>query len=159
MTKWLVRAGINCFILAAILFALGVEWWRAIIAAVCAFVVLGSMRIWPIGANANWPLRATRSFGGGTHQVRSLAHRLSQRRDRKRQQDSALQHRLRRLASAKLARLDIEWTDDRARELLGDTAYNTLRADGFNPDLTTVERIVTAIEGVDRNADKPELHT
>lgn len=156
MIKWLVRVGINCVLLFAILLVLGVEWWRAIVAALCAFVMLGSIRLWPIGTSADWPMRETRSFGGGTYQVRSLANRLGQRRDRKRRPDSALQHRLHKLASTKLARLDVEWTDDRARELLGDAAYAALQADGFNPDIVTIERIVTALERLDEAAGMPE---
>lgn len=160
MKRWLFQAGSYCIGGTLVLLAIGVEWWRALLIGVCAFAVLASMRWWPTGWYSPWPKQPQRSYGGGTYQVANLAARLEHRKDRRRLPDPTVQHRLRTLAVAKLARMDIPWPgiDERdhdapARAALGNDVYAALRAETFAPDLRTTAHIVSVIENLDTAAE------
>jgi hypothetical protein len=156
MKRWLIQVGVYCAVGGAVLIIFGVDGWRAILIAGAAFAALASVRWWPTGHYGVWPRSPQRSYGGGTYQVTNLAARLEARRKQNTAPDLAMQHRLRHVAIAKLARNDISWTDDTAaaEQALGKNIHAALSAEKFNPDLPTIERIVAAIENLDRKGQQ-----
>lgn len=150
MKRWLVQSGAYCVAAAAVMIFIGIEWWRALVIAACAFAVVASMRWWPVGWYGQWPKQPQRSYGGGTYQVRNLDARLANRRGRRRSPDLALQHRLRGLAISKLARCDLTWHESptQIESALGTDVYAALRAETFDTDLRATARIVSAIENL-----------
>ncbi|WP_129666497.1 hypothetical protein [Phytoactinopolyspora endophytica] len=149
MKRWYVLgplAGIGAGLTA---FGLGVQGWRPVlIGIVVTGFLIWAKRYWPEGSYFPWPLAARHLYGGGSHQVGRLTTSISQR-VRGRTPDPGLQHRLRRLAVARLHRIGVAWDDPRAAQLLGHDVYNVLVTDQFNPDLHGVGTIVTAIERLD----------
>lgn len=130
-------------------FAFGVQGWRPIlIGLVVACFTFWARTSWPEGVYLQWPVRGTRVYGGGSHQVARLASSISHRK-RSRMPDPGLQHRLRRLAAARLHRLGVPWDDARAAEMVGEDVYAALTRQDFDPDVRGVETIITAIERLD----------
>lgn len=147
MKSWLIKSGLGSLAVGAASWAFGVPLPRALLIIICLFLVVGGARYWPAGWHGSWPPAPERSFGGGSRQVSMLAARLDLRDQRNRQPDAVLQHRLRRLATARLSRAGI--AADQAREVLGSQVHDMLHADPFDPDLNQVARIVDAIEKID----------
>lgn len=148
MKRWYVIGPLAGTAVGAVAFVFGVQGWRPILLGIVvgAFIIWAP-RSWPEGLHLPWPRVGARVYSGGSQQVSRLSSALAQRsRDFS---DPGLQHRLLRLATAKLHRLGVSWDDPRAPELLGHGVHAALMTDTFTPDLPGVERIVAAIENLD----------
>lgn len=127
----------------------GVQGARPILLGACTAAVVAAFMTFPAGHHPRWPHQPGSARGGGSTQIWRLANRISSLVIRTGGTDAALQHRLSRLAIARLGRHGIAWTDPRATDILGADVYRALTAPEFRPDVDELERIVSAIENAD----------
>ncbi|TDE00791.1 hypothetical protein [Jiangella asiatica] len=124
----------------------GVQGARPALIGLCVAAAVTALTRVPASWYGPWPARPERPPGGGSSQVWRLANRLRSLHAEASASDPALQYRLRRLATARLRRLGLEWSDPRAVRALGPDVHAALQADTFAADLHTLDRVVTAIE-------------
>ncbi|WP_026876616.1 hypothetical protein [Jiangella gansuensis] len=132
-----VGTGLACWLV-------GVQGARPVLLGGCVTAVILVVTSAPASRYGPWPARPERPPSGGSSQVWRLANRLGSSRPS--ETDPALQYRLRRLATARLRRLGIDWSDPRAVRALGPQVHAALEADTFTTDLRHLDRVVTAIE-------------
>lgn len=131
---------------------IGVQGARPVLVGLCVLAVAAVIPAVPVGRHGRWPTQPRLAYGRGSSQVWRLANRLRSLHSPAGGPDAALQHRLRRLAAARLARHGIAWEHPRAADELGEDVYAALTAEKFHPDLHDLDRIVTAVEHLDRPA-------